>query len=450
MPIVDWNLKRDVMKDEFGEDTYKGVFFHALIVKTDAERYHAFMEAAKKWDESSPSQAYHPEIANLCKRLFGQGLREDVQFFIDSDIGQFKERIVMARTGTPSPPLNEWTADSHHVLIALDEERSHSIRSSMRSRRLDQRLYYMNIDSADVWHELINVGSYKMYDWCRESLRALMRSQVWKVAIADNKLETLVMLGGGGSASKDFEVTNALADMNYRANQPTKTRYILVDISPHMLMSSMSRIKRHVRRQPKTNQLFTVEAYVADMLRLGELKKCLRTEGGRNAWFLTGGTIGNFNERKLVTSLESIALPGDLLAIGVDTHDPSRTDESASVLKEKYHRESMQDFLQTPLSILANNLDLDVSVKRLRERLKVEVVEGRKHGYSDVDDTATVEVSLDIGDGDSYTLLTSTRYQLDSFIGWFQVRGWKAIGQFASADTSATFRQVLFEKMNTR
>lgn len=451
MPIVDWHLKRDIMKIELSEDTYKGIFFHALSNKNDPERYQSLLDASKKWDESSPSPAYYGEIANLCNLLFKDGGRDAIQFFVDSDADAFKARIVRARNGgSEAVPQAEWYSESDHVLIALDEERSQSVRASLRSRRLDQKLYYMNVDSADVWHELINIGAYRIYDWCRESLRTMVRSPAWNQALAIGDVETLVALGGGGSASKDFEVLSALVDMNYRSNAPSKTRYVLVDISPHMLMSSMSRIKHYFRREPRANDLVKVEAFAADMLRLSELKPRLRKSNSRNAWFLTGGTIGNFNESELVGSLDKAALPGDLLVVGMDTYDPDGIDASRLRIKDKYRPELMQDFLATPMGILLHHLNSDMPVRKLRERIEVDVVDGSKLGYSVIDGALTAEVKLILGDDDAYTLLTSTRYDLDAFVAWFVARGWKWLGQTAPAEKSATFRQVLFEKVKAK
>lgn len=464
MPIKFWHMKLDVMKDEFGESTNKGVLFHGLSNKTDAERYHAFGEAAKKWDESSPSATYHTEIGNLCEKLWHQHDQKAIQFFIESDIDQFKQRTVKARHKLAVPASAEWFSESHHMLIALDEERGQSLRASLNSRRLDQRLYYMNVDSADVWHDLINTGAYKIYDWCRESLRAMVNSKEWKEALASHEIGTFVALGGGGSASKDIEILNSLVEESYRNNYQEKTNYILLDISSHMLASSISRIKRYFRREPRAHKLLTIQAFAADMFRLSELKSRLRNGKSRNVWILTGATFGNFNEGKFITELEKVSSVGDLFVVGVDTYNPITIREDIIKIKQKYNTEFMLDYLATPISILLNHLDPDMRIRDLPKRIKTKVVDGRKASYSDIDRALTAEVRLVLRsdansddkegdeeeDRDACTLLTSTRYESQALIEWLAGRGWKRLGESVPPEKGATYRQMLFEKVNEK
>lgn len=447
MAVKDWSLKRTLMMEEAHQDTQIGLFTFALTDPNNANHLDNVVRAQRKWHKSTPRD-YLEEIGNLCRKFFRQDTPETRAFFISSSFDDFKERLEAARDASAERAEPAWYAEQVHVLTAVDQDRILSFRDSVRARRLDQKLYYLNADSAEVWHELINDGDYRQYDWCKNALRSLIRSDAWAGAVADGTLESIVMLGGGGSTSKDVEILSALVDAQYRKGAPNKTNYILLDISQHMVSASISRLKNYFRREPRADPLIHVRGIVADMLELNRIPSLLRIKGTRNAWFLTGGTIGNLSERAVFSAIEAAAEPGDLLAIGIDTYDASRSEAARSAILEKYSPEMMQDFLRTPISVLIHHLDRDLSSSRVRERIKPDVVDGRQKGYSDLDHALTAEVLLDLGKDGTFTLLTSTRYDEAGFVAWVERRGWKKIEIFSAADPKSNFRQAFFRRVN--
>lgn len=449
MGIVDWFEKRKVIGEELSQNTVKGIFALAVANPDDGARVNSVYDAQKKWGESMPMM-YGAEVAKLSLLVLGSDAPETIDFFKSSEIARFKERVVASRPSRRGRTQPSWYNEPFHDLTAMDHDHLHSFADSVADRRLDQRLYYMNADSADVWHRLINAGDYRQYDWCRESLRVLIRSEAWAAAVADGTLESIVMLGGGGSASKDVELLSALVEAGYREGAKRKTRYVLVDISQHMLSASFKPIKQYFRREPKADPLLTVRGFVADMMSLGRIKGLLREGASRNAWFVTGGTIGNCSEKALLTSIERAASPGDLLAIGIDTYDPSDLERASATILEKYRPEMMHDFLRTPVGVLVHHLDRDMSPTALRSAIRPVIVNGRDKGYSDIKGALTAEVRLDLDDDDAYTLLTSTRYDEQAFASWLEARGWETLGIFTSPDTASTFRQVLARRCERR
>ena len=447
MAIKDWFLKRDAMMEEVLQDTQTALFTYALTDPNNSKHLENVVKAQRKWNKSTP-QAYLQEVGNLCQRFFKSKTPDTIAFFINSDIDAFKARIEAKRDPVGGKGEPAWHAEPVHVLTALDQDRIHSFRDSVRARKLDQRLYYLNADSAEVWHELINAGDYRQYDWCRDALKALVRSPAWTKALADGKVETIVMLGGGGSASKDVEMLSALVDAKYREGAPRKTNYVLLDISAHMVSATMSRIKKYFRREPLADALIHVRGIVADMLEIRRVRSLLRVSGSRTAWFLTGGTIGNMSERAVLSAIEEVAEDGDLLVIGIDTYDVAHRDEARDAILAKYRPEMMQDFLHTPIGVLVRHLDRDLSSAALRQCIHPDVVDGRQKGYSDLDDALTAEVRLDLGEDGVFTLLTSTRYDEDGFARWVEKRGWETIEVVRGADPSSHFRQAFFRRAN--
>lgn len=322
-PIRDWHKKLEVIQTLLGfahkNQVYTWAVNQAGAGSRESDRAESFEGAAKKWESNAPSDMYKDELVQLSILVFNDARPETLNFFKESSIDEFNARraaLKAANDRLADDDRQDWELSDHHVLLALDQERILSVRESMKSRRLDQRLYYMNIDSAQAWQELINSGDYQLYNWCSESLGVMMHSNTWKAALASGDIESVVMLGGGGAATKDIKILSALVDAEYRKGQAEKTRYVILDISPHMISSSILKIKKYFQREPAASKLFHVESFVADMLGVAGFKRHLRRRQSKNLWFITGGTIGNFNEGRLVEVLNQMALPEDLLAIG--------------------------------------------------------------------------------------------------------------------------------------
>jgi hypothetical protein len=472
-PIRDWHKKLEAIQALLGfghkNQVYTWAVNQAGAGGRESDRAESFEGAAKKWESNAPSDMYKDELTQLSVLVFNDARAEALTFFKESSIDEFNERraaLKVANDGLAEDDRPDWELSDHHTLLALDQERILSVRESMKSRRLDQRLYYMNIDSAQAWQELINSGDYQLYNWCSESLGVMMHSNTWKAALASGDIESVVMLGGGGAATKDIKILSALVDAEYRKGEAEKTRYVILDISPHMISSSILKIKKYFQREPAAGKLFNVESFVADMLGVAGFKRHLRRRQSRNLWFITGGTIGNINEGRLVEVLNQMALPEDLLAVGIDTYDAENLTTQKDAILKKYKPTAILEFLATPLSILLHQIHVGgrrsnrIPTKPLGQSISVDLVDGRQAGYSDIDGSMTVEVKLVLEeqqrangppqDDDSYTLLTSTRYDLEAFQHWFLIRGWRTIGVFAPPESHATFRQVLLQRASAR
>lgn len=446
--IEDWKLKLEFIKDILGETT-EGFLKRGLGKHFTPQVLASLTGAHKKWNESTPT-SYRYVIKNWCEELFGTSDDATVNFFFRSTLAEFRERCLGKKAMAPSINGPPWFVTVHHTLLAIDEETPKSVRESVRSRRLDQKLYYMNVDSTRVWSDLVTLGHYQMYDWCRDSIKTFVSSPYWINLHADRRFSSIVMLGGGGAASKDVEILTSLADIA-EEGEPRPLRYTLVDISSHMLSVSVSRLKRYFRTKQIVSLDVTLKAIVGDIFELREVRDLLRTPDEPCIWFLTGNTFGNISEADFIQSLAPLAEPGDLLVLGIDTFDPSKRAAAEAAIRSNYSPAELKEFLATPISILLHASANDGGGPDTRPRdlghlISANPVDGRGSGYSDVDDTLTAEVNLVFEEKkDAYVLLTSTRYSMSALSDWCKNRGWLYVAEFPPPDAKAGFRQVVFE-----
>lgn len=454
--IKDWDEKIRFMRERLGEDNELGVFRRGVGPDPTGKQGAAFQEAAKKWhehikDPSRPSDHYRYAFKEWCDLLFDEFDDKVFRFFIDSSEQDFKNRAKGARSKEESILIDQpWFLTDHHTLVALDQDHPRTVRESIRTRQLDQKLYYMNVDSARAWSDLVIQGSYKIYDYCRDSIRSLVNSEEWKDLQNRNDYGMVIMLGGGGSTSKDVEIINSFIDLHETVEKTLK--YILVDISSHMLSVSVSRLKKFFRSRRSSKLEISLGAVVLDILNLDVLKNFFRDGSRRNIWFLTGGTIGNLSERKFFQSLEAVARSGDLLVLGVDTFEMDQIEEAKEWIHKNYKIEELNEFLATPISILLHatierGAQSNIVSYHPEKHMKVRAVEGRANGYSDLDNTLTAEVRLEVTPGqDEYLLLTSTRYHIDTLAKWCQDRGWELKLVVSPPNVKSSFRQLLLER----
>ena len=158
------------------------------------------------------------------------------------------------RTGFPPPArlaVGQTTATPAVDLEAVDHpiwvSRVASIEAAkdgVKRGRIDQRVYYLNPDSAEYWKDLISSEQYHQYTECKEALELLVTKQVWLDFFRNAMGDGVVMLGGG-SPTKDLVLIKSLLALT---PQKSIAHYALIDISPYMLMSAF-RLLDSVLRQ---------------------------------------------------------------------------------------------------------------------------------------------------------------------------------------------------------
>ncbi|MBI1406074.1 MAG: hypothetical protein GC145_08110 [Caulobacter sp.] len=297
-----------------------------------------------------------------------------------------------------------------------------SVRDGIKAGKIDQKHYYLAPDATEIWYNLVGSEAYPTYDICKTGLRALANSTEWTEAIEKHVPSTVVMLAGGGSPTKDLVILQGLLQQQCLKN--AYLTYLLVDISPYMLVNSFRYLDRLKGTIPGGERV-DVGIISADMLGLHERGSSFRSTG--NVLFgITGGTIGNISENAFFASLNSMSDKGDLLILSADTIGGDSFQDVESRLKGKYDHEHMRKFISPAMRMLMADLDLKESLSDLYGRMDISLAMGHEAGLSDVAGSMSVRISLN-EDGRDITLLSSTRYDQDRLLSFAKGKGWSLI-----------------------
>jgi uncharacterized SAM-dependent methyltransferase len=204
-------------------------------------------------------------------------------------------------------------------------------KDGLKRGRIDQRVYYLNPDSADYWKDLISSEQYHQYTECKEALEKLVAKPAWVDFFENAKGDGIVMLGGG-SPTKDLVLIKSLLDLS-PAN--ATVHYALVDISQYMLMSAF-RLIDSALRQMQIRSKVHITTLCWDFMDLIGARRRLRRDAKNVAWALPGGTIGNLDELHFFESIAAKAAPGDLLIIGAETKRTQAFSALRKLLNDKY------------------------------------------------------------------------------------------------------------------
>lgn len=327
-----------------------------------------------------------------------------------------------------------------HPLLVSKSLPTETIKHGLRRGRIDQKLMYQNPESAETWEGVVNCADYPMYDHCRDALGRLTETDGWQNAFGSNGPKSVVMLGGGGAGSKDTLLLSKLLK-KYDYSNESPLSYIIVDSSPYMIVRSLQFIhsKESILNLQGNHAIQTV---VYDIMKLsGDTP--LRYCGKPAAWFLTGGTIGNLNEQEFFQSVADIAEKDDLLVVGIDSIKPGDEDELSQELDIIYNNDALRWLITSPLRAVLTEINSEESMKSALSRVNVQAVEGYSNGYSLVPGSMSAVFSIDI-DEREIVLLTSTRYNKESFIDFAAKFGWEYVDESASSMRD-TFQHLAFK-----
>lgn len=328
----------------------------------------------------------------------------------------------------------------------LVQHRGHieSIKNGIAAGRINQRHYYLSPEAAVAWNNLVRAEAYPTYDQCKSGLRALTETKEWQTAIAQHRPRTVVMLAGGGAPSKDMVLIKALLEQ-VETGESDRLDYYLFDISPYMLFTSMWWLEESLATTSK-GRYVNIHPVVVDVL---ELRNTLDTlpHGGNTLFAMTGGTLGNMSEAAMFSSLNAISQVGDLLVLSAGTIDSGSIADARGELVRKYNHPDMQEFILPAVRALMSEFDLGENKAAVFSRVDVDVKDGKADGLSDLDDVASVKLSLSVA-GRNITLLSSARYKSEKLIAFAKSRGWRHITTQVSP-LSPNFSQFLFERKLT-
>lgn len=76
--------------------------------------------------------------------------------------------------------------------------------------RVQSTQFYQIPEAAKAWANMVDSENYRMYLDCFISLKELVKSEHWKLAVGNDKYDVAVTLGGGGSPEKDWVIATSL------------------------------------------------------------------------------------------------------------------------------------------------------------------------------------------------------------------------------------------------
>jgi len=380
---------------------YKSAF--AAEVENQTEDAADLAGSFKSYNTSKPTgKRGHVFVKCVVDRLKEKGCNDIglEESFINFPYRDFLNRL----SGTVRDALLVQTESEDNVLHQALLHRNLSLdRIKISQGRLDQKLYYLNPDSAHTWNDLINAGQYKTYIECSDSLEKFVSNDDdnWTIPVSKAEITNIVMLGGGGP-SKDLLILNSVLE-NCTCNE--RINYTIVDISSHMLMGAFQIVDKNLIIQGRRNRVNLVPV-LSDFMELPAAKWQLRPKGKRVVWFLPGATLGNLNENAFFRAIKQLTEAGDILVIGAETIGEG---PDPNAILATYASPAVREFLSTPLRAGWHALGLGGSLGAALKELKIEAVSGTATGHSTVPDSVVIEIAIHIN-GRKIVLITSARY----------------------------------------
>jgi len=312
-----------------------------------------------------------------------------------------------------------------------------TVATGMRVGRIDQKHYYLDPDSAYAWSRLVNADAYPTYDHCRTGLQTLFESEDWKRSLDKSKPVTAAMLAGGGAPTKDLLLLRSMLAQPYIQ---VPVYYYLNDISLYMLTDSAVFIRESLRTVGGLEKV-SVGLIFGDVLEMSGLREFFH-EHGSVIFAITGGTIGNFSESAFFHSLDRVADDGDLLIVSADTIDGLPQHDAEDMLIKKYDNPDLRNFIRPVVKAVLSEANTQEHIDTALNRIKVRVRTGSYMKASDVPNSRSVIVTLNVNKRE-VVLVTSTRYHAPDLKAYAAEFGWQPVCQLPSP-RNPHYQQFLF------
>ncbi len=173
---------------------------------------------------------------------------------------------------------------------------------------------------------------------------------------------------------------------------------------------------------PISNKTIAFKSLRADFLDLPLKRVHLRRTGVPVMFFITGGTIGNLDEGKFLSSILRVAEPNDLLIICCETLPDEVNEEYHKYLLSKYDHIDAKEMLSPALQKIWYLIDeKEHTFNEAIKLIKPKIVEDRWDGVTSVDNS--VSIVFEYGCEPPIRLITSTRYKESSFVKFVETYG---------------------------
>lgn len=329
-----------------------------------------------------------------------------------------------------------------HSIRCHNIENAESIVNGVKNAHIDQKHYYMSPNAADMWSALVGSDNYTQYSECKKGLEALMETSLWKEYITARQISEIVMLAGGGAPTKDILFIDEMIDYPHVQDKLT---IHLVDTSIYMTEKSRKTIYDNEKYVKRTKGI-DVKILLCDILEMpAEFKHTEFHLSGKNVVYaITGGTIGNLNEKLFFESLSRTAIKDDLLILSADTVNDHDFDAERELLG-KYKNRVVERWLYPVVQEVLNELRIHEPVSDvIRNNVKVDIVKHAERENGGLFHPCSIVISLHItGYSKPIILHSSARYNSDKLSELARGFGWNLVCRIPSP-YNQRFQQFFF------
>jgi Histidine-specific methyltransferase, SAM-dependent len=448
--IREWLEKRHVLDTLFSVWTNDELATKVLGSRSTPEEQAQVAGSFKSWKNHHPTgTSGRLFCSRLADRFLEMGSEESNAKIRDTIVNGSRDELVALlpperRSGlkvadaTSLDTTNSALDETHVPIYVLRAASTETLRSAFERRRIDQKFHYLTPDAAAIWKAVVDCGVYRQYAECHASLSLLCESEPWKAFFKDGAGKSCVMLGCG-APSKDILLINAMLGA---VPSGTSVNYTMIDFSNFMLKSSSHAVDSIISNHGMTKRV-KLHRVEDDFQTLNSREKLLSEPTKPAIWLITGGTIGNINERDFFSSMRRVTRPDDLLVIGAETVSPDISTPPIDVLRKKYDTPEVRRFVETPLHSLWREMGWSSEdLQKALKRIAVDVVDGVEHGHSTVRNSLSVEVSLMVNNR-NLVLLTSTRYEEAELVSFAGGNGFELVDSIASP-LNTNYKQMVF------
>ncbi|MCW8876013.1 MAG: L-histidine N(alpha)-methyltransferase [Kangiellaceae bacterium] len=489
MAILDWKLKKEIVRIAFGQmrqndvpdlvmdannfdESRYGFAWSSLLEmyghRFDKDRINVgpnskyrqfFYELSEQLgcDEVVPGTTIIEANATEFVRVLPVGTKEKLVAALNQGGVQFEFREALEKiiqdinepvsreiSNVKAPELNLFPnfGKSWYPIYYTPSESLPTIQEGLASGHIDQSLYYQNTDAVNRWYSITNDEFYTGFDQCKTGLLKLNRHPEWQQFVGSDNCDGVVMLAGGGAHSKDAVLIKYLLEAA-KSNGENKNssniqyQYTLIDRSSAMLELSRTKLEELLEKKDGDDYI-EVKALRRDVMAMNGSEPV--RSSGNLAWFITGGTLGNLDEESFFNSVKRVSFENDLLVVGVGCF--SDTDDlDLDMLAKEYERDVVKDLVAVPLSAVWASLSIEESLEEALSSIKVEALADK---HSDVPGAITVIASLPSKTLGDIILFKSSRYNEKQLIQFAKQKGWQHTVSIDGLDNS--FKQIVFKR----
>lgn len=337
----------------------------------------------------------------------------------------FADEQAFPRPAATLPPPSPSTEHYHsHVLgrsfrifHVSSKYKSPDIDAGIDRADFKQFYLYLDVSASARWHHLTSVpGRYPTFGSCLATLTRLVKDSRWHKLQETQRISTVIIFGAG-ACSKDITFLDGLAKWRATTLDSHRVSYVLVDTSFHMLLATAVEIDD--KQDENYRDFLDLVAVVGDFTELGAIKESLHDhgvpmhrEGGRTVFWIPGNTIANIDVEGLISRIEGVSNPGDLLLIGAEFADLTDLRAYKEKVRANYDHDALRDLVLPPVRSYLDKRQIDRTYTELKKMILVTPVQ-RTPRPIHVKDRVTIEIAAAIPNKGNVVLALSSRYAKD-------------------------------------